>query len=52
MLNGKTEAQMRDLKPGDNLAFNYDVVNGVNVVNRIAQTEAQAEMPTAEISPQ
>lgn len=52
ILNGKTEAQMRDLKPGDNLAFNYDVVNGVNIVNRIAQTEAPAEMPTADISSQ
>ena len=43
---------MRDLKPGDDLAFDYDVVNGVNVVNRIAQTEAQVEAPTADIGPQ
>jgi Cu/Ag efflux protein CusF len=49
-VNGKTGAQLRDLKPGDNLAFSYDVVNGVNVVNRIAQNEEPAAMPTADIS--
>lgn len=50
-LNGKSDAQLRDLKPGDNLAFNYDVVNGINVVNRIVQTEEPAVTPAADIGP-
>jgi Cu/Ag efflux protein CusF len=51
MLTARPEAQLRDLRMGDSLAFNYDVVNGVNVVSRIVQTEEMAETPTAGISP-
>jgi Cu/Ag efflux protein CusF len=36
VLNGKTGGQMRDLRPGEELTFSYDDVDGVNVVNRIA----------------
>ncbi len=38
MLNGKT-AQLSDLKPNDALVFNYDEINGVNIVNRITPVE-------------
>lgn len=50
-LDRKTNAQLRDLKPGDHLAFCYDVVNGINVVNRIAQTAEPMEMPVADTGP-
>jgi len=46
-LDRKTNAQLRDLAPGDQLSFNYDVVNGINVVTHITQTEAAVEMPVA-----
>ena len=49
VINGKTDAQMRDLRPGDSLVFSYDQVNGVNVVNRIARAEAPVE-PEAEMT--
>jgi Cu/Ag efflux protein CusF len=47
IVNGKMDGKLRDLKPGDNLAFSYDVVNGVNVANRIATTETAPEAVTA-----
>lgn len=37
IIDGKTDAQLRDLKPDDKLVFSYDEINGVNVVNRIAR---------------
>jgi len=46
MVNGKPDAQLSDLKPGDKFVFNYDSVNGINVVNRIASVET----PTAALS--
>jgi Cu/Ag efflux protein CusF len=39
MVNGKPEGEMRDLKPGDSLVLSYDDVDGVNIVNRIADAE-------------
>ena len=33
---------MSDLKPNDKLIFNYDEINGVNVVNRITPAAAPA----------
>jgi len=50
-LNGKADAQWRELKLGDEFTLTYDPVNGVNVVNRIAQAESPAEIPTADIGP-
>jgi Cu/Ag efflux protein CusF len=47
VLNGKTGGQMRDLRPGEKLTFSYDDVNGINIVNRIANAEAPAELATA-----
>jgi len=42
VINGRTNGRLSDLKPDDKLVFNYDDINGVNVVNRIAPTEPQA----------
>jgi len=36
LVNGKPDGKLTDLRPGENLTFSYDNVNGVNVVNRIA----------------
>jgi hypothetical protein len=36
VINGKTDGQLADLKPNEKFVFNYDEINGVNVVNRIA----------------
>ena len=36
MVNGRSDAKLSDLQPNERLTFNYDQVNGVNVVNRIA----------------
>jgi len=46
-LDRKANAQLRDLQPGDHLAFSYDVVNGINVVTHVTQTETSTEMPVA-----
>src|SRR5208283_135208 len=32
VINGKTDGKLSDLKPNDQLVFNYDQINGVNVV--------------------
>lgn len=47
IVNGKSDGELHDLKPGDDLAFSYDVVNGVNVVNRIATVDSPVEAITA-----
>jgi uncharacterized protein DUF5666 len=41
VINGKTGGQLSDLKPDDQLILSYDDIKGINVVNRIAPTEAQ-----------
>jgi hypothetical protein len=41
VINGKPDGQLSDLKPNDKLVFSYDEINGINVVNRIALSEAQ-----------
>lgn len=38
----KTDARLKDLRPGDKVMVSYNQVNGVNVVNRIVRTEAAA----------
>lgn len=43
VLNGQLNGQLSDLKPNEKLVFNYDEVNGVNVVNRIAPVPEKAE---------
>jgi len=52
LVNGKTDGKLTDLQPGENLTFNYDSVNGVNIVNRIAPAgAAPAAATTAMQSP-
>jgi len=41
MLDGRHDARISDLRLGTQYEFNYDKVDGVNVVNRIAPSEAQ-----------
>lgn len=48
LLNGKTDGQLRQLKPGDRLRFSYEEINGVNVATRIAPAETGAETVTAQ----
>lgn len=36
VINGKVDGQLSDLKLGERLAFDYEDVNGVKIVNRIA----------------
>jgi len=43
VVNGKTDAQLSNLKPNDRLAFSYDDINGVNVVNRIEPAPAESQ---------
>ena len=51
VMNGKTDGRLSDLKPNDKLVFDYDDINGVNVVNRIAPLEAQANSVASGITP-
>jgi Cu/Ag efflux protein CusF len=50
VINGKTDGQLRDLKPGDKLTFSYDEVDGINVANRIGGAETPSEAKTAQQS--
>jgi predicted RNA-binding protein len=47
VINGKPGGQLSDLKPNEKLVLNYDEINGVNVVNRIAPAE---EAPTNSVA--
>lgn len=51
VINGRTDGQLSDLRPDENLDFSYDEINGVNVVNRIApakeQTKSIASIPAS-----
>src|SRR5262249_22978031 len=47
ILDGHGGRPMRTLKPGDRLAFNYDQVNGINVVNRIATAQLTLDVAAA-----
>ena len=48
VINGKPDGKLTDLRPGENLTFSYDDVNGVNVVNRIAPAGASSPSSVAE----
>lgn len=48
VINGKPDGKLTDLRPGENLTFSYDDVNGVNVVNRIAPAGASSSGSVAE----
>lgn len=45
--DGKPNGKLSDLKPDEQLVFNYDEINGVNVVNRIAPANAGEESVAA-----
>lgn len=49
VLNGQLNGQLSDLKPNEKLVFNYDEVNGVNVVNRIASVPEKAETESVSV---
>lgn len=36
VINGKTNGKLTELRPNERLTFNYEPLNGVNIVNRIA----------------
>lgn len=48
VVNGRTDGKLSDLKPNEQLLFNYDPINGINVVNRIGpapdKTHPQSNM--------
>jgi len=51
VMNGKPGARLDDLKPDERLVFNYDEVNGVNVVNRIAPAPEPDQNPSVSSTP-
>lgn len=51
VLNGKLDGQLSDLKPHEKLVFNYDEVNGINVVNRIGPVPEKTETVSVPVSP-
>ena len=50
VLNGKIDANLRDVKLGQRLEFDYTDVNGINIVNRIALVPESASRLTASAS--
>ncbi len=48
VINNKVTTRLQDLHPGENCELSYDVVNGVNIVNRIAPVMAREKTETAE----
>jgi Domain of unknown function (DUF5666) len=51
VINGKPDGQLSDLRPDENLTFSYNDVNGINVVNRIANANAAPQTVTAKSTP-
>jgi hypothetical protein len=51
VMDGRTDAPMMNLRPGQRLTINYDEVNGVDVANRIAPAEGAHEATTAQANP-
>ncbi len=47
VLNGKPQAQLRDVTLGQRLEFDYTDADGINIVNRIASTPESASHMTA-----
>lgn len=43
VVNGKMDGKLGELKPNERLVFDYDSINGVNVVNRIAPAPPEAQ---------
>jgi len=51
VINGKPDGQLSDLKLGNRMTFNYEDVNGVKIVNRIANEPARQESETTSAQP-
>ena len=51
VVNNRPDGKLTDLRPGENLTFSYDSVNGVNIVNRIAPAGAEPAAQTAVTQP-
>jgi predicted RNA-binding protein len=51
VINGKTDGKLADLTPNEKLVLNYDEINGINVVNRIAPADAKNGPATDSIEP-
>jgi len=51
VMDGKIDAPLMDLRPGERLTINYDEANGVNVANRIAPAVGSKETTTAQANP-
>jgi hypothetical protein len=51
MINGKPGGQLSDLKLGEELTFSYNDVNGVDVVNSIANEPASRNTQTTSVQP-
>lgn len=47
IVNGKPDGRLNDLRLNEKLVLNYDEINGVNVVNRIAPVEARSDSVAA-----
>lgn len=43
VVNGRTDGKLSELKPDEKLAFDYEPINGVNVVNRIGPAPEQTK---------
>jgi Cu/Ag efflux protein CusF len=43
VINGRTDGKLSELRPDERLQFNYDSINGVNVVNRIGPAAEQTK---------
>jgi hypothetical protein len=48
LVNGKPVGKLTDLRPGENLTFSYNDINGVNIVNRIAPAKESPPNSVAE----
>jgi hypothetical protein len=51
VINGKPNGQINDLRLGERLAFNYEDVNGVKIVDRIANESATKESEMTSMQP-
>jgi Cu/Ag efflux protein CusF len=49
VINGKPDGQLSDLKLGGQMTFNYEDVNGVKIVNRIANEPTPQEAETTSV---
>jgi predicted RNA-binding protein len=51
IVNGRTDGKLSELRPDERLQFNYDNINGVNVVNRIAPATEESKATTTSAAP-